>query len=89
MLNSRYQTKSLSTPIITFNLWAMCGAIGIRVILPILLFVPSAIALDKAFHTLPWITIVSLPLAMATSILLIKRDLERMSFTQTKIRAKR
>lgn len=87
MLTTHQQPKSLSTPIITLNLWAMCGAIGIRIILPILLLVPSAIALDKAFHTLPWITIVSLPIAMASSMILIKRDLERMSFIQT-IKAK-
>jgi hypothetical protein len=77
-----HNEHNLSPQII--NLWALCGAVGIRLAIPIVLFIPLAIALDKRLGTLPWLTLASLPIALSASIILIKRDLERMSFLKPK-----
>jgi hypothetical protein len=76
----RNSHNQLNSPSVTLNLWALCGAVGIRLALPLVLFIPLAITFDKKLGTLPWITLISLPIALAASALLIKRDLERMSF---------
>jgi len=46
-----------------------------RMFTPAILLVPSAIFADLRFHTKPWLTAVSVPVALGLSALLIKRQL--------------
>jgi F0F1-type ATP synthase assembly protein I len=68
--DSHNQSQPVQTSI---NLWALSAAVGIRILVPVLIFVLGGIKLDKQFHTLPWITISAIFVSFVISIILIAR----------------
>jgi hypothetical protein len=48
-----------------------------RMFTPPAIFVPLAIWADLSWGTKPWLTLISVPIGLAISVLLVKRQLEK------------
>ena len=50
-----------------------------RMFTPPAIFVPAGIYADLKWHTKPWLTVLSVPISLGISVLLIKKQLEKDS----------
>ncbi len=50
------------------NLWSLAGELGIKLALPLVVFMLIGIKVDHALHTTPLFIILGILLAMATSV---------------------
>jgi hypothetical protein len=84
-MNIHPETPTTSPqPPLAIHLWALCGAVAIRLTVPVVLLVLAGIYLDKRLATLPLLTISAIPVSFLISIYLVKRDLMHLSFVGPK-----
>ena len=62
-----------------FSLWSAAGDIGLKLTLPLLIFMLAGIKLDRAAHSSPLFTLLGMGLALTTSAILIARMIIRIN----------
>lgn len=60
------------------SVWALAGEIGLLLSLPLVILVPLAVKLDRAWDTLPLFIIGSLLLSMVISTIAVARKIHRI-----------
>ncbi len=61
------------------NIWAIGLSLGLKIALPLVISVLLAIKLDKAWNTLPLLTIIAMVGSFIISTFLISRDIKRVT----------